>query len=206
MVNQVSTTAEAQRKIEVKLPDGSTRDVVAGSTLMDLARDIGPGLAKAALGGKINGQLVDLSTPITEPAEVQLVTWKDDEGREMFRHTSTHIMAQALKRILPDSKLTIGPPLADSYYYDFDVKEPLTPEMLEKIEAEMDRIVQEGALRCRVKTLSSCSRKRASRISWRSLMLCLRTPPSHATSRASSSICAADHTFRIHRISSQRSF
>jgi threonyl-tRNA synthetase len=111
---------------------------------MDLAREIGPGLAKAALGGKINGKLVDLSAPITEPADVQLVTWKDEEGREMFRHTSTHIMAQALKRILPEAKLTVGPPLADSYYYDFDVKEPLTPEMLEKIEAEMAKIVDEN--------------------------------------------------------------
>jgi len=140
----VSTTAEAQGKIEVKLPDGSSREVTAGSTLLDLAKEIGPGLAKAALGGKINGKLVDLSSPITEPSEVQLVTWKDDEGREMFRHTSTHIMAQALKRILPEAKLTIGPPLADSYYYDFDVKEPLTPEMLEKIEAEMAKIVEEN--------------------------------------------------------------
>ncbi len=140
----MSATAETQDKIQVTLPDGSTREVPRGSTLMDLAREIGPGLAKAALGGKINGELVDLSAPITEASEVQLVTWKDEEGREMFRHTSTHIMAQALKRILPDAKLTVGPPLADSYYYDFDVKEPLTPEMLEKIEAEMEKIVQEN--------------------------------------------------------------
>lgn len=139
----MSTTAESHDKVEVKLPDGSTREVQRGSTLMDLAREIGPGLAKAALGGKINGTLVDLSAPINEPGEVQLVTWKDEEGREMFRHTSTHIMAQALKRILPDAKLTVGPPLVDSYYYDFDVKEPLTPEMLEKIEAEMAKIVDE---------------------------------------------------------------
>lgn len=111
---------------------------------MDLAREIGPGLAKAALGGKINGQLVDLSTPITADSDVQLVTWKDEEGREMFRHTSTHVMAQALKRVVPEAKLTVGPPLADSFYYDFDVKEPLTPEMLEKLEAEMDKIVSEN--------------------------------------------------------------
>lgn len=140
----MSTTAETQDQVEVKLPDGSTRQVPRGATLLDLAKEIGPGLAKAALGGKINDQLVDLSTPITAPADVQLVTWKDEEGREMFRHTSTHIMAQALKRILPDAKLTVGPPLADSYYYDFDVKEPLTPEILEKIEAEMTKIVEEG--------------------------------------------------------------
>lgn len=140
----MSVSANGESNVAVRLPDGSQREVPAGSTLMDLAKGIGPGLAKAALGGKINGQLVDLTTPITEPAEVQLVTWKDEEGREMFRHTSTHIMAQALKRILPEAKLTIGPPLADSYYYDFDVKEPLTPEMLEKIEAEMAKIVDEA--------------------------------------------------------------
>ena len=140
----MSATAEAPAKVQVKLPDGSTREVPRGSTLLDLAREIGPGLAKAALGGKINGKLVDLSASIDEPSDVQLVTWNDEEGREMFRHTSTHIMAQALKRILPDAKLTVGPPLADSYYYDFDVKEPLTPEMLEKIEAEMQKIVEEN--------------------------------------------------------------
>jgi len=139
----MSATAEA-RSIAVKLPDGSAREVPAGTTLMQLAQMIGPGLAKAALGGKINGQLVDLSTPITEPSDVQLVTWKDEEGREMFRHSSTHLMAQALKRILPDTKLTVGPPLQDSYYYDFDAPEPLTPEVLEKIEAEMAKIVEEG--------------------------------------------------------------
>lgn len=130
--------------VTVTLPDGSAREIPAGSTLMDLAKSIGPGLAKAALGGKINGDLVDLSTPINEPAEVQLVTWKDEEGREMFRHSSTHLMAQALKRVIPDAKLTVGPPLADSYYYDFDVPQPLTPELLEKIENEMDKIVAEG--------------------------------------------------------------
>lgn len=140
----MAATTEAQGNVTVRLPDGSEREVAAGTTLMQLAQQIGPGLAKAALGGKINGNLVDLSTPVSEPAAVQIVTWKDEEGREMFRHSSTHLMAQALKRIMPESKLTVGPPLVDSYYYDFDAPEPLTPEILEKIEAEMARIVDEG--------------------------------------------------------------
>lgn len=105
---------------------------------------IGAGLAKAALGAKINGKLADLSTPINEDVDLAIVTWKDEEGREMYRHSSTHLMAQAIKRLLPETKLTIGPPLADSYYYDFDVPEPLTTDLLEKIEAEMANISEEG--------------------------------------------------------------
>src|SRR5438045_2210039 len=110
------STLEAQKeKVTVSLPDGSKREVPAGTTLMGVAQMIGPGLAKAALGGKINGTLSDLSTPINADADVQLVTWKDEEGREIFRHSTTHLMAQALKRLIPESKLTIGPPLADSF-------------------------------------------------------------------------------------------
>ena len=110
--------------VQVTLPDGSTREVGRGTTVLQLAQSIGAGLAKAALGGKIAGKSVDLSATINEDAEIQILTWRDEEGREIFRHTSTHIMAQAIKRIIPEAKLTIGPPLADSYYYDFDVPTP----------------------------------------------------------------------------------
>lgn len=134
---------EASNSVTIRLPDGSSRELPVGSTLLDVARNIGPGLAKAALAGKINGELADLGTPINADADVTLLTWKDEQGREAFRHTSTHIMAQAVKRLMPDCKLTIGPPLAESYYYDFEMDEPLTTEMLSQIESEMARIVAE---------------------------------------------------------------
>ncbi len=140
----MTQAAQDSAKVTVRLPDGSSREVPGGSTVLDLARSIGPGLAKAALGARVNGRLSGLTTPLVEDADVQIVTWKDEEGREIFRHTSTHIMAQAIKRIIPETRLTIGPPLADSFYYDFDVPKPLTPDVLEKVEAEMQKIVDEG--------------------------------------------------------------
>ncbi|PKO17643.1 threonine--tRNA ligase [candidate division BRC1 bacterium HGW-BRC1-1] len=127
--------------VTVTLPDGSQREIECGTTVQQFAQSIGAGLAKAALGGKIDGQTVDLSAPINADSTVEILTWKNEEGREIFRHTSTHIMAQAIKRIIPEAKLTIGPPLTDSFYYDFDVPTPLTPELLSKIEEEMEKIV-----------------------------------------------------------------
>ena len=130
--------------VSVKLPDGSTLEVPKNSTVFDVAKRIGPGLAKAALAGRIDGKLCDLSTPITKDCSLELVTWKDEAGREVFRHTSAHIMAQAVKRIIPEARITIGPALEDGFYYDFDIPEPITPEILERIEEEMKRIIQEG--------------------------------------------------------------
>ena len=139
----MSAATSETAAVTVTLPDGSAKELPAGSTLMDLARSIGPGLAKAALGGRIDGKLSDLSTPLRDGATVALVTFKDEEGREMFRHSSTHLMAQALKRLIPASKLTVGPPLPDGFFYDFDVPETLSHELLEKIEAEMAKIADE---------------------------------------------------------------
>jgi threonyl-tRNA synthetase len=138
------TQACGATEVTVTLPDQSKKTVPAGTTLGQLAALIGPGLAKAALGGRINGRAVDLSTPITDDSEVQILTWQDPEGREIYRHTSTHVMAQALKRLVPQTKLTIGPPLEDSYYYDFDTPETITPELLAAIEKEMENIVRES--------------------------------------------------------------
>lgn len=130
--------------VKVTLPDGSAREFARGTTLADVAASLGAGLAKAALGGKIDGRLSDLSAPIEQDAAVQIVTWKDEEGREMFRHSTTHLMAQALKRLRPDARLTIGPPLTDSFYYDFDVPGGVSVEVLPEIEAEMAKIVDEA--------------------------------------------------------------
>jgi len=127
--------------IQVKLPDGSQLTVADGATLLDVASAIGPGLARAALAGKINGRLVDLTMPVTDDAEVRLVTFSDAEGRDTFRHTTSHIMAQAVKRLLPASHLEDGPAIEDGFFYDIETPCALTPEDLAAIEGEMEKIV-----------------------------------------------------------------
>ena len=129
--------------IQITLPDGAVRtyegDVV---TPAEVAASISKGLAKAALAAKVDDRLVDMSHPITADARVSLFTWDSEEGKEVFWHTSTHIMAQAVKRLFPDAQLTVGPVLDQGYFYDIDTPRPLTPEDLEKIEAEMKKIVE----------------------------------------------------------------
>jgi threonyl-tRNA synthetase len=127
--------------VKVKLPDGSRLEVEDGATVRDVAAAIGPGLARAALAGKVNGRLVDLTTPVGDGAEVHLVTFNDAEGREVFRHTSSHVMAQAVKRLMSEANLEDGPAIEDGYFYDIETPRPLTPEDLEAIEAEMKKIV-----------------------------------------------------------------
>ena len=129
--------------IQITLPDGAVRtyegDVV---TPADVAASISKGLAKAALVAKVDDRLVDLNHPIKGDARVALFTWDSPEGKEVFWHSSTHIMAQAVKRLFPDAQLTIGPVLDEGYFYDIDTPRPLTPDDLEKIEAEMKKIVE----------------------------------------------------------------
>lgn len=128
-------------KVRVTLPDGSVREYERGITIMDAVTQIGRGLAKAALVAKVDGELVDLSTKLEADCNLQVLTFKDEEGRETFRHTSTHILAQAVKRLFPEAKLTVGPPLKDTFYYDIDMPRPFTPADLEAIEAEMAKVV-----------------------------------------------------------------
>jgi threonyl-tRNA synthetase len=129
--------------IQITLPDGAVRtyegDVV---TPVEVAASISKGLAKAALAAKVDDRLVDLTHPITADARVALFTWDSEEGKDVFWHTSTHIMAQAVKRLFPDASLTVGPVLDQGYFYDIDTPRPLTPEDLEKVEAEMKKIVE----------------------------------------------------------------
>ena len=129
--------------IQITLPDGAVRtyegDVV---TPAEVAASISKGLAKAALAAQVDDRVVDLSHPITTDARVALFTWDSEEGKDVFWHTSTHIMAQAVKRLFPDAQLTVGPVLDQGYFYDIDTPRPLATEDLEKIEAEMKKIVE----------------------------------------------------------------
>ncbi|GGA38367.1 threonine--tRNA ligase [Paenibacillus physcomitrellae] len=132
--------------VSIKLPDGSVREYAEGSTLEDVAASISSGLRKNAVGGKLDGKLVDLNTPIVDGALVELVTLDSKEGLEMMRHSTAHLLAQAVKRLYGNKevKLGIGPVIEDGFYYDMDLDHPLNPEDLQKIEKEMERIVGEN--------------------------------------------------------------
>ncbi len=123
--------------IQVTLPDNSTRELAAGATVGDLAASIGAGLAKAALAGQVNGNLVDLTTPLANGDSVAIITEKSPEALEIIRHSTSHLMAQAVKELFPAAKVTIGPAVENGFYYDFDIDTPFTPEDLEKIEKRM---------------------------------------------------------------------
>lgn len=128
--------------IEVTLPDGSKREFDSPVTVGDVAASIGAGLARAALAGKVNGKLVDLSHPITENSTVSIVTDKDPEGLEIIRHSTSHLMAQAVKELYPEAQITIGPVIENGFYYDFSLPKRLTNEDLPLIEKKMDEIVK----------------------------------------------------------------
>jgi threonyl-tRNA synthetase len=129
-------------EISVTLPDGSVRTLQEGATVYDLAASIGVGLAKAAIAGKIDGQLVDIATVLPDGARVEIVTVKSPEALEIIRHSTSHLMAQAVKSLFPEAKVTIGPAIETGFYYDFDVDHPFTPEDLEKIENKMQELAK----------------------------------------------------------------
>ena len=127
----------------ITLPDGTTKELSLGSSGYDLAKDIGPGLAKAAIAVTVNGIQKDLSDPIHEDSQVSIITIDSDEGLEIMRHTLTaQVLACAVKNLYPDSKLAIGPTIKDGFYYDFEFKEPISPDDLQKIEKEMRKIIE----------------------------------------------------------------
>ncbi|MBN2270265.1 MAG: threonine--tRNA ligase [Sedimentisphaerales bacterium] len=125
---------------EVTLPDGSKLEIANGSTAMQLAAQIGPGLAKAALAARINGQLTDLASPISCPAVVKIITSKDSEGLEVMRHSCAHVMAEAICSIWPQTRLVYGPAVENGFYYDIDLDEPIRPSDFERIEEKMRQI------------------------------------------------------------------
>lgn len=127
---------------QITLPDGSQRQFDRAVSVLEIANDIGPGLAKATLAGKVDGTLVDAAYVIEQDAEVAIVTARDDEALELLRHDAAHVMAQAVQELYPGTQVTIGPAIEDGFYYDFSREEPFTPDDLEKIEQRMHEIVK----------------------------------------------------------------
>ncbi len=126
----------------ITLPDGSQRSFDHPVTVHDIAAAIGPGLAKAALAGKVDGRLVDTSHAISQDAQLAIVTTKDDEALALLRHDAAHIMAQAVQELYPGTQVTIGPAIEDGFYYDFARDAPFTLDELQTIEARMHEIVK----------------------------------------------------------------
>ncbi|HXE50910.1 MAG TPA: threonine--tRNA ligase, partial [Ramlibacter sp.] len=126
--------------IQVTLPDGSKREYPAPVTVADVAASIGPGLAKAAIAGKVDGKVVDTSYTIAGDSPVAIVTAKDPEGLEVIRHSTAHLLAYAVKELFPDAQVTIGPVIENGFYYDFSYKRPFTLEDLAAIEKRMSEL------------------------------------------------------------------
>ena len=131
--------------IHVELPDGSQREIPEAATAQALAQSIGPRLAKAATGARINGEVLSLMTPLHDGDKVEILTFDSPEGQAVFRHSAAHVMASAIIRLRPDTKLAIGPAIEDGFYYDVETSPPFTEEDLPAIEAEMAKIVKENA-------------------------------------------------------------
>jgi len=129
-------------EIGVKLPDGSIKTLPTGATVMDLARAIGAGLARNTIAGKVNGQPVDTSAPLHDSDTVEILTEKSPEALEIIRHSTSHLMAQAVKSLFPQAKVTIGPAIENGFYYDFDVDAPFSPDDLDRIEAKMRELAK----------------------------------------------------------------
>jgi threonyl-tRNA synthetase len=127
---------------DIRLPDGSVKSFPQPVSVADVAASIGSGLARAALGGKVNGKLVDTSYRIDTDADLAIVTDRDREGLEVLRHSTAHLLAHAVKELFPDAQVTIGPVIEDGFYYDFSYKRPFTPEDLEAIEKRMAEIAR----------------------------------------------------------------
>ncbi len=135
-----------ERKIDMKitLKGGTVKEYEGAVSVLDIAKDISEGLARAATSAKVDGETVDLRTELTKDCELEILTFDSEGGKGAFNHTASHIMAQAVKRLYPETKLAIGPSIANGFYYDLDRETPFTTEDLEKIEAEMKKIVKEN--------------------------------------------------------------
>ena len=130
--------------VKIELRGGEIKEFENGITAAEVAKSLGMGLYKAACVCRIDGEVKDLRTPIDKDCKLEILTFDDDEGKRAFRHTASHILAQAVKRLFPQAKLAIGPAVDNGFYYDFDIDVPFTPEVLEKLEGEMKKIVKEA--------------------------------------------------------------
>src|SRR5262245_51872497 len=128
--------------VNIKLPDGSVRPFDQPVTVAEVAKAIGPGLAKAALAGKVDGKLVDTSYRVDTDANVAIVTDRDPEGLAILRHSAAHLLAHAVKDLFPEAQVTIGPVVENGFYYDFSFHRPFTPEDLTAIESRMREIAK----------------------------------------------------------------
>jgi threonyl-tRNA synthetase len=177
------------------LPDGSTRTYDRPVTAAEVARDIGPGLAKAALAARVDGALVDLARVIDKDASLAIVTAKSPEALEVLRHDVAHLMAEAVKELYPETQVTIGPAIENGFYYDFARPQPFTPDDLARIEARMHEIV------ARDETITREEWKRDDAVEFfseqgrnirpRSSRAFRRASRSASIARATSSTCAA---------------
>src|SRR3954468_769286 len=128
--------------LNIRLPDGSSKSFPGPVTVAEIAQAIGPGLARAALAGKVDGKLVDTSYRVESDADLAIVTPKSPEGLDILRHSTSHLMAQAVQELFPGAQVTIGPVIENGFYYDFSYKRPFTPEDLVAIEKRMAEIVK----------------------------------------------------------------
>ena len=129
--------------ITISLPDGSVREVPAGTTALEVAEGIGAGLARAALAAKVDGEVWDLGRPISEPVSLEILTDRQPEALEVLRHSAAHVLATAVRQLYPEANIGFGPKIEDGFYYDFEVERPFTPEDLEAIEQRMREVVKE---------------------------------------------------------------
>ena len=127
---------------KITLPDGTVKSFAVPVTVAEVAAAIGPGLAKAALAGRVDGKLVDTSYAIERDASLAIVTDKEPDGLDILRHSTAHLLAYAVKELFPDAQVTIGPVIEDGFYYDFSYKRPFTPEDLAAIEKKMAELAQ----------------------------------------------------------------
>ncbi|MDQ3950546.1 MAG: TGS domain-containing protein, partial [Gemmatimonadota bacterium] len=129
--------------LTLQLPDGSERQVPAGTPAAEVVRSIGERLARDAVAVEVNGAVQDLATPLRTGGRFRVLTERDPEALAVLRHSAAHVLATAVRRLRPDAKIGFGPAIEDGFYYDFEVSEPFTPQDLEAFEAEMRRVVQE---------------------------------------------------------------